>query len=193
MAPASAETLRLLALGDSLTAGYNLPAGQGFVPRLEQALRESGYDVEVIDGGVSGDTSAGGLARLDWMLGEHVDAAIVELGANDGLRGLDPAETYRNLDAIITQLHDRNIKVMLAGMYAPPNLGRQYGEDFRATFTRLAEEHDIVFYPFFLEGVAMQPELNLADGIHPNEAGINIIVESILPYVKELLDRVKVS
>jgi len=180
---------RLLVLGDSLAAGYGLPEDDAFPIRLEQALRDGGRAVEVVNGGVSGDTTAGGKARLDWLLADRPDAVIVELGGNDGLRGLDPAETYRNLDAILERLRAEGIPTLLAGMLAPPNLGRDYGDEFRAVFARLADEHEVAFYPFFLDGVAADPALNQPDGIHPNAAGVATIVERILPAVESLLER----
>lgn len=185
--PAAAETIRLLALGDSLTAGYGLAAEDSFPARLERALRQRGHDVRVINGGVSGDTSAGGLARLDWVLADKPHAAIVALGANDGLRGLDPETTHANLDAILTRLRAAGVRVLLAGMRAPPNLGRDYQREFDAVYTRLRDAHGVVFLPFFLDGVAARPELNQADGIHPNPRGVDVIVEAILPQVERLL------
>jgi len=183
--------VRLLALGDSLTAGYGLPAGQGFVPRLEAALRARGRQVQVLDGGVSGDTTAGGLARLDWALADRPDAAIVELGGNDGLRGLEPRQTHANLAGILDRLAARGIPALLAGMLAPPNLGADYGREFAEVFHRLARERpEVVFYPFFLEGVAAEPALNQPDRIHPNARGVEEVVRRILPAVEALLDRV---
>ncbi|MBX9700843.1 MAG: arylesterase [Acetobacteraceae bacterium] len=186
--------IRLLALGDSLTAGYGLPAGQGFVPRLQAALdARSGAPrpVRVLDGGVSGDTTAGGLARLDWALADNPDCVIVELGGNDGLRGLPPAGTYRNLAAILDRLAARRLPALLAGMLAPPNLGADFGREFAEVFHRLARERpELVFYPFFLEGVAGDPALNQADRIHPNAAGVAEIVRRILPAVEALLAKV---
>ncbi len=186
-AAAAEEPQRLLVLGDSLTAGYGLPRAQAFPARLEAALKAAGRKVEVIDAGVSGDTTAGGLARLDWALTPSPDAAIVELGANDGLRGLDPKLTYANLDAILARLKERRIKVLLAGMLAPPNLGRDYGDEFNGVFPRLAERHSVALYPFFLEGVAAEPSLNQADGLHPNAEGVEVVVRRILPEVVKLL------
>ena len=187
--PASAaKETRLLALGDSLTSGWGLAARDAFPAQLERALRAAGRrDVRVIGAGVAGDTSAGGRARLAWSLADRPDAAIVELGANDGLRGIDPAATYDNLDAILTELKRRGIPVLLAGMYAPPNLGREYGEAFNGIYPRLAEKHGVRLYPFFLDGVAVEPRLNQPDGIHPNEDGVAVIVERILPYVMKVL------
>ena len=183
--------IRLLALGDSLTAGYGLPPGQGFVPRLEVALRERGHDVKVLDAGVSGDTTAGGLARLDWALAERPHAALVELGGNDGLRGLPPRDSRGNLAAILDKLAERGIPALLAGMVAPPNLGTEYGREFLATFADLARERpEVAFYPFFLDGVAADPALNQPDGIHPNARGVEEVVRRILPAVEALLARV---
>lgn len=184
---AQGREIRILALGDSLTAGYGLARGEGFVAQLEAALRAKGIPARVLDAGVSGDTTAGGRARLDWALAERPDAAIVALGGNDGLRGIDPAATHANLDAILTRLAARNIPVLLAGMLAPPNLGAEYGAAFRGAFERLAREHDVVFYPFFLDGVAAELALNQADGIHPNARGVAVMVERILPAVERLI------
>ncbi|MBT3238751.1 MAG: arylesterase [Rhodospirillaceae bacterium] len=187
--PASAaETIRLLLLGDSLTAGLGLTRETSYPARLETALSDRGIDARVINAGVSGDTSAGGLARIDWLLAEKPDAVIIELGANDGLRGFNPKATEENLDAIMGRIKDKGIKVMLCGMLAPPNLGREYGAEFNAIYPRLADKHGSILYPFFLEGVATKQHLNLEDGIHPNAAGVDIIVEGILPYVIKLLE-----
>jgi acyl-CoA thioesterase-1 len=190
---AAAEPVRLVVLGDSLTAGYGLPPGGGFPAKLEAALRERGRDVTVIDAGVSGDTTAGGLSRLDWSVGPDAQAVIVELGGNDMLRGTDPARTAENLDQIVARLTDRGLPVLLAGMRAPRNFGEAYGEAFDALFPAIAERHGAAFYPFFLDGVAADPALNQPDGIHPNEAGVAVIVERILPAVEKLLDRVGAS
>lgn len=184
---AAAEKTELLAFGDSLVHGYGLPSEDNFPSQLEQALRARDHAVEVVNAGNSGDTSAAGLARLDWTLAETPDAAIVVLGANDALRGLDPAKTYENLDAILSRFAEIDVPVLLAGMMAPRNMGPDYAEEFDGVFPRLAEEHDVVFYPFFLDGVATNPELNQSDGIHPNAAGVAEIVERILPKVEELL------
>ena len=184
---AKADEIRLLALGDSLSAGYGLARSDGFADQLGRALRGEGLDVKVLNGGVSGETTAGGLARLDWMLSDEPDAVIVELGANDGLRGLDPNETQANLDAILNKLKQHNIPVLLTGMLAPPNMGSEYGEDFNGLYAMLANRHDVVFYPFFLEGVAGNLELNQEDAIHPNAKGVAEIIRRILPSVKELL------
>lgn len=185
---ADAAECRIAVLGDSLTAAYGLDVADGFPARLEQALRARGYDCAVLDAGVSGDTSAGGLARLDWMLADQPSHVIVELGANDGLRALPPEQMAQNLDQIIRRLKDADILVLLTGMLAPPNLGRDYGAAFEAVFPQLAQEHDVPLYPFFLEGVAGDALLNQGDGIHPSAQGIAIIVERILPTVTEWLD-----
>jgi acyl-CoA thioesterase I len=185
---ADAAACRIAVLGDSLTAAYGLDLADGFPVRLEQALREQGYDCAVLDAGVSGDTSAGGLARLDWMLADQPSHVIVELGANDGLRALPPEQMAQNLDLIITRLKDEGVPVLLTGMLAPPNLGRDYGAAFEAVFPRLAQEHDVPLYPFFLDGVAGEALLNQGDGIHPTADGIAIIVERILPSVTDWLD-----
>ena len=179
--------VKLLVVGDSLTAGYGLPSEESFTAQLQAALKADGLNVTVVNAGVSGDTSAGGLARLDWLLADKPDVALVELGANDGLRGLDPQVTYDNLDAVLTRLGKRQVPVLLAGMYAPPNLGREYGEQFNGVFPRLAEKHGVLFYPFFLDGVAAEPALNQPDGIHPNAKGVDVIIERIMPYVKKLI------
>ncbi len=187
-AASAQQPVRLLVLGDSLAAGYGLPRNQAFPARLEAALRAQGMNVTVIDAGVSGDTSAGGLARLEWALGSPPpDFAIVELGANDGLRGLSPAAMEANLDAILGRLKARNIPVLLAGMRAPPNLGRDYASEYEPVFERLARKYGAVHYPFFLDGVAADPSLNQGDGLHPNARGVDVIVERILPYVNKLI------
>lgn len=185
-----ADEIKLLAFGDSLTAGYGLAPGEGFTDQLQAALRKDGFDVKILNGGVSGDTSAGGLARLDWMLAGDPppQAVILELGANDGLRGLDPSETHKNLAAILAKLAERQIPVLLAGMLAPPNMGREYGDDFNGLYGKLAASHDVVYYPFFLEGVAGKPSLNQDDALHPNAVGMAEVVRRILPAVKELLN-----
>ena len=182
-APVAGEPVTITAFGDSLTAGFGVAPEAAFPARLKVALGERGIDAEVINSGVSGDTSAGGLARLDWALADNPDLVIVELGANDGLRGLDPGTTRANLDAILSALADRGVPVLLTGMLAPPNLGREYGARFNAVFPELARLHGVAFYPFFLAGVAAEPSLNQADGLHPNPAGVMVIVANILPFV----------
>lgn len=187
-AVSAAETV-IVALGDSLTAGYGLTGGDAFPMQLERQLRRQGHDVKVRNAGVSGDTTAGGLARLGWAVPGRVDLVIVELGANDGLRGIDPTITARNLSAILERLGDRAIPVLLTGMRAPPNMGPGYGADFNAIFPRLADQYGVPLYPFFLEGVAARPELNLSDGLHPNADGVRVIVEKIAPYIVKVLAR----
>ncbi|MGL5447146.1 MAG: arylesterase [Rhabdaerophilum sp.] len=179
-----ARTIRIVALGDSLTAGYLLPGADAFPAVLEKALRAKGLDVSIENAGVSGDTATGGLERLDWSVPDGTDGVIVELGANDALRGLDPAITEKALDQIIARLKARNIAVLLAGMLAPRNNGEAYGKAFDAIYPRLAAKHNVPFYPFFLDGIAGDPKLNLADMIHPNPAGVRVIVERILPVVE---------
>jgi acyl-CoA thioesterase I len=183
------EACRIAVLGDSLATAYGLAVEQGFPAQLQRRLRAEGYDCLVLDAGVGGDTTAGGLARLDWALADRPSHVIVELGGNDGLRALPPEQMERNLDAIISRLRDDGVAVLLAGMLAPPNLGRSYGDAFEAVFNRVAERHDVPLYPFFLEGVAGDPELNQPDGIHPTAEGVAIIVERMLPSVTDWLER----
>lgn len=183
------ESPVIVAFGDSLIAGFGLAEAESFPHKLEAALAARGVGARVIDAGVSGDTTAGGRARLDWVLADEADLVIVELGANDGLRGIDPAETRANLDAILTRLDEAGVRVLFAGMRAPPNMGGAYTEAFDALFAELAARHDVTFYPFFLEGVAARPELNQDDGIHPNADGVERIVEQIVPYVLRALER----
>lgn len=184
---ASASEKRLLLLGDSLTAGYGLPAKEGFAAQLQRALDARGHAVQVLNAGVSGDTSAGGLARLGWSLSENPTHAVVELGANDALRGLRPAAMEQNLDDIVAQLQDAGVAVLLAGMRAPANLGPEYREAFEGAYRRVAAKHDIALYPFFLEGLPGRSELIQTDGLHPNADGVAVIVETILPAVEDLL------
>lgn len=190
-APDAAPPVRILALGDSLTAGFGLPRAEGFVAQLQAALRGAGFpSVTVIDAGVSGDTTAGGRARLDWALADRPHGAIVALGGNDGLRGLPPAATAQNLAAIMDRLLERErLPVLLAGMLAPPNLGADYAREFAAAFARQAEREGVIFYPFFLDGVAAEAALNQADGIHPNARGVAEMVRRILPDASELARR----
>lgn len=177
----------IVAFGNSLTAGYGLSNGDSFPVRLETALRGVGIRARVVNAGVSGDTTAGGRARLAWALGDEPDIVIVELGANDALRGIDPEETYRNLDAILGELRKKGVRVLLAGMMAPPNLGDRYAQAFNAIYPALAEKHGVPLYPFFLDGVAADPSLNQHDGIHPNAQGVSVIVSRILPYVERMI------
>lgn len=186
------QPIRLLILGDSLTAGYGLPRVQGFQARLLDALRARGItNIRLIDGAVSGDTAAGGRARLDWVLAEGTDAAIVELGANDGLRGLDPGRMGANLAAILDRLAEKRIPTLLSGMFAPPNLGPDYQASFRAAFDSLGARPGLLYDPFFLEGVAGVPAMNQPDRIHPNAAGVDHIVQRLLPLVEQLLTRAR--
>jgi acyl-CoA thioesterase I len=187
---AQTKPVRIVAFGDSLTAGYRLQPGDAFPVQLQRALANKGYNVEVLNAGVSGDTTAAGLERFDWAIPDNVDAAIVELGANDALRGLSPATARRNLDEILKRLKARNIEVLVAGMRAPRNLGDTYVKQFDAIFPELAREHGALFYPFFLDGVVLRSDLALDDGMHPNAKGVGVIVERILPAVEELMGRV---
>jgi acyl-CoA thioesterase I len=184
---AEPPSTKIVVLGDSLSAGYLLPPNSGFPEQLSEALAAKGQSVSIVNAGVSGDTSTGGLARLDWAVGPETDALILELGSNDALRGIEPEVTRANLDTILTRMTDRGIKVLIAGMQAPPNMGDDYAADFNIIFENLAEKYDVLLYPFFLDGVAAQPELNLPDGIHPTEAGVAVIVENILPSVEKLI------
>jgi acyl-CoA thioesterase-1 len=183
----SESHLRLLVLGDSLAAGYGLAAEEAFPAQLERALQQAGHDVTVINAGVSGDTTAGGLARLDWALADNPHLVLVELGGNDALRGLPPEETRANLDAILERLGRAGAEVLLAGMQAPRNLGEEYTTAFNRVYPQLAKQHRVAFYPFFLDGVALDPSLNQADGIHPNVRGVAVIVTRILPFVEAAL------
>lgn len=187
----AAEPIRIVALGDSLTAGYGLPPGDAFPVRLEAALRAKGHHVEVINAGVSGDTADQGLARLEWSLPEKADAAIVEFGANDALRGLDPRATRRALDEMVGKLRQRGLPVLVSGMLAPRNMGPAYAAAFDPIFPEVAAKHGAILDPFFLEGVAVDARLNQGDGIHPNRAGVEVIVARILPKVEELIARAK--
>jgi len=183
--------VRIVALGDSLTAGLGLPANAAFPARLEQALNAKGMAVEITNAGVSGDTASAGLARLDWSVPEGTDAVIIELGANDTLRGTDPKVTREALEGIVGRLRERRIEVLLAGMRAAPNLGPDYGRDFDAIYPDLAARNDLLLYPFFLDGVATDAKLNQRDGLHPTAAGVDAIVARILPKAEELVARVR--
>jgi acyl-CoA thioesterase I len=184
---AQAAPLRILALGTSLTQGYGVPPGEDFTAVLEAQLNAAGDHVKLINAGVSGDTSAGGLSRVDWSLADHPDAAIVELGSNDALRGLAPAETLKNLTAVLSKLQAAHVPVLLVGMLAPRNLGPEYAASFDAIYPALARKYNAILYPFMLDGVAVNPKLNQADGIHPNPAGVKIIVGKMLPYARRLV------
>ena len=188
---AAERTVRAVALGDSLTAGLGLPADAAFPVKLERALRDRGFQVEVLNAGVSGDTATRGLARLDWSVPEGTDAVIVELGANDMLMGVDPSVTRKALAEILRRLSQRQIAVLLVGMRAAPNLGPEYGRAFEAIYSDLAAQNNVPLYPFFLEGVAAEATLNQADGLHPTAAGIDVIVARILPMVEGLVMRVR--
>ena len=187
-AHAQSTPAKLAILGDSLAAGYGVKPGQSVPARLEAALKTQGRNVTVINHGVSGDTTAGGLDRIDWMLADKPDIVMVELGANDALRGLDPAAAERNLDAIIAKLKAAGVTVWLAGMLAPRNFGADYTRQFDGLYKRLAEKYNVPLYPFFLDGVAQDVALNQADGLHPNPKGVDIIVERLLPFVTKNLD-----
>jgi acyl-CoA thioesterase-1 len=187
---AHAMPTKILAFGDSLTAGYMLPGAAAFPSVLEKALQAQGRDVTVVNGGVSGDTASGGLARLDWTLGDGADAVILELGANDMLRGVDPAVTAQALSAIVERLQAKKIKILLAGMRASPSLGRDYVAKFDAIYPALAKKYDLPLYPFFLDGMVQDASQKLADGLHPNQRGVETIVAHILPSVDALLQTV---
>jgi len=191
--PACAAPVKILALGSSLTQGYGLPPGTEFTVQLQAALKKAGVDAVITNAGVSGDTSAGGLARLDWSLADHPDAVILELGSNDMLRGIPPAETEKNLRAILDKLKAAHVKVLLTGMHAQRNLGVDYVRQFDAIYPRLAKDANVLFYPFILDGVALNPKLNQADGMHPNPAGVKVMVTRILPMVKTLALQAKTS
>ena len=190
-AKAADRPVKIVVLGDSLTAGLGLAAGEAFPAKLDQALKAKGITVDIADAGVSGDTTSGGLARLDWSVPEGTDAVIVELGANDALRGVDPKVTRAALDSILRRLKARGIEVLLCGMMAPRNMGADYVRAFDSVFPELAAAHGVLFYPFFLDGVATQAKLNQGDGLHPNAAGVDLIVARILPKVEELITRVR--
>jgi acyl-CoA thioesterase-1 len=192
--PAAAQTekpVRIVALGDSLMAGYGLPASAAFPEQLEKALKAKGAAVEISNAGVSGDTSSGGLSRLDWSVPDGTDAVIVGLGANDMLRGVDPKVTRKALETIVQRLKKRGIEVMLAGMRAPPNLGPDYARAFDTIYPDLAKAHDLVIYPFFLDGIAVDAKFNQRDGIHPTAEGIAEVVRRMVPKAEELLARVR--
>ncbi|MEO1397691.1 MAG: arylesterase [Pseudomonadota bacterium] len=188
-----ADRARIVVLGDSLSAGYRLAPEEAFPVKLQKALDERGVAVTIIGAGVSGDTTSGGLARLNWSVPEDADGVLIELGANDALRGLPPATTRSNLEAMITKLKERSIDVLLTGMLAPPNLGDQYAKEFNVIYADLAEKHDVLLYPFFLDGVVADPNLNLEDGIHPTAEGIDVIVSRILPMVERFVERLRPS
>jgi acyl-CoA thioesterase-1 len=191
MATAAERPVRIVVLGDSLSAGFGLGAGDALPAKLERALKAKGLPVQIENAGVSGDTAAGGLARLDWSVPDGTDAVILELGANDALRGSDPKATRASLDTIIRKLKERKIAVLLAGMLAPRNFGPDYAKAFDPIYPELAAEHGLILYPFILEGVAGDKALNQADGIHPTAAGIDVMVKGLLPKVEELVARLR--
>ena len=190
---AADRPVKIVALGDSLTAGFGLPTQAAFPAQLTQALKARGISVTIADAGVSGDTASGGLGRLDWSVPDGTEAVILELGANDALRGTDPNVTKTALNSILMKLKDRHIVVLLAGMRAPSNMGPDYVRAFDAIYPALASTHAVVFYPFFLEGVAGDPKLNFNDGLHPNAAGVGVIVARILPQVEMLIARARAA
>ena len=190
---ANEKPVHIVAFGDSLTAGYGLPPGADFATRLGTKLKQSGHKVRITNAGVSGDTTAAGLARFDWAIPQDTDAVILELGANDALRGFSPNIPQQNLSKILTKLKERNIPVLLAGMQAPANWGDDYKKQFDAMFPRLASQFDTLLYPFFMEGVITKPKLKLADGLHPNAKGVDEVVTRILPSVEGLIERARAA
>ena len=184
---AQAATLNLVGFGDSLMAGYQLPPGDGFPEKLQAALKAKGEDVAITNAGVSGDTSTGGLARIDWSVPDGTNGVILELGANDALRGIPPEETEKNLDAMITRLKERGIPVLLAGMIAPPNMGADYAARFNPIYEKLAQKHQVPLYAFFLDGVVMDASLKLEDGMHPNSKGVDVMVQKMEPAVTNFI------
>lgn len=183
--------MKIVALGDSLTAGFGLAANQAFPARLTAALKAKGINVSIANAGVSGDTSTGGLERLDWAVPKDTDAVIVELGANDMLRGIDPAVTRNAIDTIVRKLRERKIAVLVAGMLASPNMGAEYTDAFRKIFPTVAQTYGALYYPFFLHGVVGDSALNQPDGLHPTAAGVDVIVKNILPSVEQLIQHVR--
>ena len=190
-AAAAGRPVKIVALGDSLTAGFGLPQEAAFPMRLAKALEAKGVSVEIVNAGVSGDTSSGGLSRVDGSVPDDAEAVIVELGANDMLRGIDPKVTRAALEAIVKRLKERGLAVLLCGMLAPPNYGADYGRDFDSIYPDLAAKYGVLFYPFFLDGIVADKTLNQADGMHPTAAGVDRIVERILPKAEELVAQVK--
>lgn len=189
-AHAHAENINIVAFGDSLMAGYQLAESDAYPVRLAAELKTRGYQINMSNASVSGDTTSGGLSRLDWSIPDGTDAVILGLGANDALRGIPLDKTKANLDAMLVRLKERNIEVIMMGMLAPPNMGRDYETEFNAIYPALSEKFDVALYPFFLDGVAAEPSLNLSDGIHPNPDGISILVESTLPAFEEFLSTI---
>ncbi len=187
---AGAETVNIVSFGDSLMAGFELAPKDAFPVKLEAALKARGHDVAISNASVSGDTTSGGLARLDWSVPDGTDAVLLELGGNDALRGISPEKTRENLDTMIARLKDRGITVLLVGMLAPPNMGADYADRFDAIYPELAEIHGVALYPFFLDGVAAETGLDIGDGMHPNARGVDIMVDRFLPYAETLVGNV---
>lgn len=187
IAAAQARTLDVVAFGDSLTAGYQLPPNEAFPAQLETLAKSRGLDVAIANAGVSGDTTADGLARLDWSIPDGTDGVILALGANDALRGLSPEESAKNLEAMLVRLEERKIPVLLAGILAPPNMGADYETRFNAIYAELAKKHGVALYPFLLDGVVLDSKLKLEDGMHPNGAGTKIMAERFLPTFENFL------
>ncbi|NKL04716.1 arylesterase [Rhizobium leguminosarum bv. viciae] len=187
---ANARTINLVGFGDSLMAGYQLPPGDGFPEKLQAALKAKGLDVTIANAGVSGDTTTGGLARIDWSVPDGTDGVILELGANDALRGIPPEESEKNLDQMIIRLKERGIAVLLAGMMAPPNMGADYAARFNPIYQKLSEKHGLPLYAFFLDGVALEAGLKLDDGMHPNARGIDVMVEKMEPAVTNFVEAI---
>ena len=185
-----ARTINLVGFGDSLMAGYQLPPGDGFPERMQTELKARGGDVPITTTGVSGDTTTGGHARIDWSVPDGTDGVILELGANDALRGIPPEQSEKNLDQMISRLKERGIAVLLAGMMAPPNMGADYAERFNPIYQKLAEKHGIELYPFFLDGVVLDAGLKLDDGMHPNAKGVDVMVEKMGPAVTKFVDTI---
>ena len=188
---AAAPPIKILAFGTSLTQGYGLPPGTEFTVVMQQKLKAKGIDATIVNAGVSGDTSSDGLSRLDWSLADHPDAAIVEMGSNDALRGIDPALTEKNISAMLGKFKAAHVPVLLLGMKAPRNLGPEYQKAFDPLYPKLAKDYGVLLYPFVLDGVALNPKLNQADGMHPNPAGVKVIVDRMLPYVEKLVAEAK--
>jgi acyl-CoA thioesterase I len=187
---ADARTINLVGFGDSLMAGYQLPPGDGFPEKLQAALKAKGLDVTIANAGVSGDTTTGGLARIDWSVPDGTDGVILELGANDALRGIPPEESEKNLDQMIARLKERGIAVLLAGMMAPPNMGADYAARFNPIYQKLSEKHGLPLYAFFLDGVALEAGLKLDDGMHPNARGVDVMVEKMEPAVTNFVETI---
>lgn len=184
---AQARTINLVGFGDSLMAGYQLPPGDGFPEKLQAALKAKGLDVSVANAGVSGDTTTGGLSRIDWSVPDGTDGVILELGANDALRGIAPEQSEKNLDQMITRLKERGIAIFLAGMMAPPNMGGDYAARFNPIYEKLAKKHGLTLYPFFLDGVVLDASLKLEDGMHPNSKGVDTMVQKMEPAITQFI------